>query len=131
MSRKNLSYCVILPVTDETVSLKKTIEIIINENFDFVKEIIIVSSKIITTPDALKCIHEQINKHKNIVKHHIQNKPYIGGAIEEGFNLSKCSHTIMMASDLETDPKDVKKMISLSIKNPGSLITANRWLKKR
>ena len=35
----------------------------------------------------------------------------------------------MMASDLETDPNDVKNLINLSKLNPSSIITANRWIK--
>ena len=40
------------------------------------------------------------------------------------------SHFILMASDLETNPKDVKKLINYSKKNPKKIITENRWLKK-
>ena len=129
MSREKQSYCIILPVTDETISLKKTIEIILKNNKKYIKEIIIVSSKIVTTKAALKVIISEKLMHKNIIKHHIQQKPFIGGAIEEGFNLSSSTHTIMMASDLETDPYDISKMISISLLNPNAIITANRWLK--
>ncbi len=35
----------------------------------------------------------------------------------------------MMASDLETDPNDVKKLIAGAEKNPAAIIAASRWLK--
>ena len=35
----------------------------------------------------------------------------------------------MMASDLETDPSDVKNLIAKSIVSPESIITASRWKK--
>ena len=88
MSSENLSYCVILPVTNETISLTNTIEIILNNNKEFIKEIIIVSSAIITTKQSLDVITILLKKYKKIIRHHIQKKPFIGGAIEEAFNLS-------------------------------------------
>ena len=35
-----------------------------------------------------------------------------------------------MASDLETNPHDVKNLIAKSMKNPDKIIVANRWIKK-
>ena len=34
-----------------------------------------------------------------------------------------------MASDLETDPNDVKKLIAGAEKYPAAIIAASRWLK--
>ncbi len=49
--------------------------------------------------------------------------------MREAFELSNGSHTIMMSTDLETDPNVVSKFICLAKKNPASIITASRWLK--
>ena len=42
--------------------------------------------------------------------------------IENGSNL------LMMESDLETNPHEVKLQIDISINNPNSIITASRWI---
>ena len=121
---------VILPVINETFSLQKTVEIIIQNSKEDISEIIIVVSKEKTTHDSLSLINNlQTNKYPNIIKTYFQNLPYIGGAIQKGFAISTGSHIVMMASDLETDPNDVKKLIDLSKLNPSSIITANRWIK--
>ena len=36
-----------------------------------------------------------------------------------------------MASDLETNPHELKKMIKISKKNPDSIISADRWISQK
>ncbi len=125
-----LKVSVILPVINETFSLEKTVEIIIQNSKDDISEIIIVTSKEKTTNDSLKLIkHLETSKYPNLIKTQFQNLPFIGGAIQKGFEMSTGTHIIMMASDLETDPYDVKNLINLSKLSPSSIITANRWIK--
>jgi len=58
-----------------------------------------------------------------------QKLPFLGGAVLEGFERASGSHVIMMASDLETDPHDVKRLINKARANPSAIITASRWRK--
>ena len=127
MSKINVS--VILPVINETFSLEKTISIILSDNKKDILEIIIILSKIKTTKNALKKAEALKDKFQDVIKVYFQELPFLGGAVQKGFQLSKGTHVIMMASDLETDPNDVKKLIDLSKLNPSSIITANRWIK--
>ena len=121
---------VILPVINETFSLEKTVDVILNSSKSDILEIIIVVSKKKTTSKSLKLINYlEKNKYPNVIKSHFQDLPFIGGAIQKGFQISLGTHILMMASDLETDPNDVKKLIDLSKLNPSSIITANRWIK--
>ena len=121
---------VILPVINETFSLQKTVEIIIENSKEDISEIIIVASKEKTIDDSFRLINHLENiKYPNLIKTHYQTLPFIGGAIQKGFEVSEGTHIIMMASDLETDPNDVKNLINLSKLNPSSIITANRWIK--
>lgn len=47
----------------------------------------------------------------------------------EGFKFAKGTHVLMIASDLETHPREVKKMIKKLLKNKNLIIGASRWLK--
>tara|TARA_B100000963_G_C22611525_1_gene665110 strand:+ start:499 stop:1218 length:720 start_codon:yes stop_codon:yes gene_type:complete len=126
----NFKVSVILPVINETFSLEKTIEIIIKNSKEDISEIIIIVSKNKTTQNSLKLIKNlEKNQYPNLIKTHFQDLPFLGGAIQKGFQISKGTHIIMMASDLETDPNDVKNLIKLSKLHPSSIITANRWIK--
>ncbi len=126
----NFKVSVILPVINETFSLEKTIDIIIKNSSHDISEIIIIVSKEKTSMRSITLTNYlETKKYPDLIKTHYQNLPFLGGAIQKGFEVSTGSHIIMMASDLETDPNDVKKLINLSKQNPTSIITANRWIK--
>ncbi len=122
------SVTVLLPVINETLSLKKTIEIIEESSSVAVKEyVMIVCQK--TTKESLEiCRSYVVCDPRRYIIHH-QKLPFLGGAIREAFDLSQGSHVIMMASDLETNPEDVVHFINHAKSNPHSIITASRWLK--
>ena len=120
---------VILPVVNETYSLRKTIEIIENDCRQDVREyLIVVCSR--TTPESLAICEEYCAKEPARFVLHFQKLPFLGGAIREAFDLARGSHVLMMASDLETDPNDVRQFIAMAGKEPGAVITASRWNRK-
>ena len=61
---------------------------------------------------------------------HHQTLPFLGGALRNAFDLARGSHVVMMASDLETDPNDLKALVAESEKNPSAIIATSRWLRK-
>ncbi len=121
------SATVILPVLNETYSLTETVEIIVREAGDKVREFLIVVSRR-TTPAALAAVEEVRRRLGERVVVHRQQLPFLGGALREAFDLARGSHLVMMASDLETDPHDVKTLIAQAEKNPSAIIAASRWL---
>ncbi len=127
---KKQKFDIFLPVIDETFSLVKTIEIIEKYNSRFISQYIIVISKTKTTIASKITTKKLKKKYKKKLRIVYQKEKYIGGALKEVIKIIKSSHFILMASDLETNPKDVKKLINKSIKNPEKIIVANRWLRK-
>ena len=118
---------IILPVINETFSLKKTVEIIEKTcNSDDIKEfLIVVCNK--TTLESIDVCNQLTAKLGIKSTLYYQNLPFIGGAMREAFDLAKGSHTIMMSTDLETDPNVVQNFIQLAKENPNFIITASRW----
>jgi hypothetical protein len=121
------SVTIVLPVVNETVSLKQTVEIILRDvPRENIREFLIITCKK-TTAEA-RAAATQLQKDLGaLVVVHEQELPFLGGAMREAFNLARGSHVIMMATDLETDPKDVAVLIAEAQKNPASIITASRW----
>ncbi len=119
---------VILPVMNETYSLRQTVEIIENDCGNDVKEYLIIVCER-TKPESLAVCEEIKSRLGEKVKIHFQKMPFIGGAIREAFDLATGSHTILMASDLETPPEVVKTMIALAKEQPERIVTASRWIK--
>jgi glycosyltransferase involved in cell wall biosynthesis len=123
------NYEVILPVMDETTSLKKTVDDVLkNCGEDISRILIIVSPR--TTQDSLVCIEELVKNYSGRIESILQQSPGLGGAIQDGFDYSISEFIIMMASDLETDPIYLPEMIRLSKNTPSSIVTGNRWLNR-
>lgn len=121
------SATIILPVVNETTSLKQTVDVILRDvKREEIKEFLIVTCKK-TTGEARGVIAGLQKDLGGLVATHEQILPFLGGAMREAFNLARGSHVIMMASDLETDPKDVAVLIAEARKNPSAIITASRW----
>lgn len=130
LNKKNFKFDVFLPVIDETISLIKTVEIIEKTSSKYISKYLIVVSKKLTTKNSFDTIIFLKKKYKKKIKLIYQKEKYIGGALKSAIENIKSSHFILMASDLETNPKDVIRMINKSEENPNKIITANRWLKK-
>jgi len=120
------SVSVILPVLDETASLARTVEIILRDVKDRVKELlIVVCGK--TTPEAMATIRRLQEELGDLVVVVHQQLPFLGGALRDAFDVARGSHAIMMASDMETNPSDVKRLIEEAEKMPWGIVTASRW----
>jgi hypothetical protein len=121
------SATIILPVVNETTSLAQTVDIILQEvkRPDIADLLIVTCQK---TTDEARAVAARLQKELGgLVVRHEQTLPFLGGALRESFNLARGSHVIMMASDLETDPRDVAVLIAEARKHPSAIITASRW----
>lgn len=118
---------VIVPVVNETSSLRTTVEVVLDECRPWIREFLIVVCKR-TTPAAMAVVGELQQELGPLVVVHEQQLPFLGGAIREAFDLARGSHVVLMASDLETDPHLVRSMLDEEAKNPAGIVTASRWI---
>ncbi len=121
---------IIIPAVNETVSLRKTVKIILEScKKEDLCEFVIVLGKI-SSEECVKTAKEIEKNYTEIpVKIYYQKKPFIGAAISEAFEFVKGSHVVMMSSDLETPPEAISEFINLSKQYPDKIITASRWIK--
>ncbi|MGC9221578.1 MAG: glycosyltransferase [Solirubrobacteraceae bacterium] len=117
---------VILPVMDETFSLTQTVDIILADASEWVCEFIVVVCER-TTPQAMTTVEDLRERLGDRLVVHVQRLPYLGGAIREAFQIAKGSHVLLMASDLETDPRLVKEMVAAARCAPNAVVTMTRW----
>lgn len=121
---------ILLPAMDETYSLQQTVDIIYQtcNRGDITEYIIILCSR--TTKECRKIAQEIVDRYGKEVNIYIydQIKPFVGGAVSEGFELARGSHVVLMSADLETDPHLVCRFIELSKSDPDKIITASRWI---
>jgi len=122
------SLSIILPVINETISLERTIEIVLRDAREVIAEIIIVICQK-TTPQAVAVIDSLTKQYPRLIVVHSQSLPFLGGALREAFDLARGSHTALMASDLETNPDELAQMIVAAKSHPDAIIQASRWRK--
>ncbi len=122
------SLTVILPVINETYLLQQTVDTIMADCAADINEFLVVVCKK-TTPESLRACEELKRKHGNKIKVFEQTLPFLGGAMRDCFDRAAGSHTIMMASDLETPPDKVKDFIAAARRQPGRIITGSRWIR--
>lgn len=122
------SASIILPVVNETISLERTVEIILRDARDRICEILIVICAR-TTPESRSTIHELVGRYPHLIVVHSQKLPFLGGALREAFDLARGSHTVLMASDLETNPDELGQLIAEAELHPKAIIQASRWRK--
>ena len=125
MTKTKYSISIILPILNEINSLKKTL-IILNK-IKMEKEYIIIFSKKLTNKNVCNQIFNLKKKYKNL-KYFPQKKPFVGGAIDLGITKASKNHIAIMASDLETNPLELNKMIKISSKNLDCIVSADRWI---
>lgn len=118
---------VLLPVMNETFSLRETVaRLEACCGSDIQEFLLLVAPK--TAPESLRVCEELVRERAGRMRLHQQVLPFLGGAIREGFGLAQGTHVVMMASDLETEPEAVARMIQLAKNDPALLITASRWV---
>ncbi len=118
---------VLLPVMNETYSLVQTVDTILGSSKKDVREILVVVADK-TTPESLAEVEKLRARLGDLIAVHKQTLPFLGGAMREAFDLARGSHTLMMASDLETDPALVPKLIEAARANPDAIATVSRWV---
>jgi hypothetical protein len=92
-----------------------------------IREMIIVVCKK-TIPESMAVIQKLQEQHGDFIVVLDQKLPFLGGALRDAFDICRGSHLIMMASDLETDPKYVGALVEAASKNPDSIVATSRWL---
>ena len=120
------SATVILPVLNETYSLRSTVEILQENDSGLISRfLVVVSPK--TSPESNEVIAELRETSRIPLDVLVQTRPFLGGAMQDAFEALTTSHAVMMASDLETNPRDAAAMLELAKAHPQMIITASRW----
>jgi glycosyltransferase involved in cell wall biosynthesis len=119
---------VLVPALNEVISLQSTVDILLHHNnSDILEVLIIVCAR--TNPETRIMSLHLSSLYPNIVKIVEQSLLGLGDAFRTGILSAKGKYIVTMFSDLESDPKELPKMIAMAKENPGTIISASRWLK--
>ena len=118
---------VIVTATDEANDLKQTVEILLQHKEDL-GEIVIVRPDW-AAPECVEATKELTERYPDLVRELIQSRPYVGGAIRDGFDDAKCSHLLFLPADLAISLDAVGPMIELEKQFPDGIVKTSRWKK--
>lgn len=121
---------ILVGTTNENKSLITTVDTIMNTcDCADIDKILLVKSR-----DASAECNEAITfleeKYLGKVFGLEQTRPYVGGAIRDGFDAVESSHTMLLPSDLAIDLDCVPSMIEAVKGNPDVISKTSRWLTK-
>jgi len=125
LSDINLS--IVVTVYGETFSVRETIERLLKQNRDYIKEIIIVISPRSSKESFGIC--EGLVQKYYLVKIHVQkNNPGAGFAYREGMEMALGNYVTLMSGDLETEPEAVGRMVKKIEETGCDAVMTSRWL---
>ena len=119
------SVSIILPATDEVRSLAKTVEQIKKLLPNWTLQLIVVTHPQLTSPECIEAIHELQKKFQG-VETFMQQKPGIGGAMQDAFERCTKQYTAIMSSDLETDPATLPALL-MALERGADVVATTRW----
>lgn len=124
------SVTIIIGTTNEKESLIKTVDIIMDTcDHSDIDKILLVKSKD-ASDDCNAATDLLEKKYKGKVFSLVQTRPFVGGAIRDGFDAAESSHIMLLPSDLAISLDCVPKMINMVKENPDVIAKTSRWLKK-
>lgn len=124
------SVTIIIGTTNEKDSLICTVDTIMETcRWEDIHKILLVKSKD-ASADCNFAISFLENKYQGKVFGLEQTRPFVGGAIRDGFDAVTSSHTMLLPSDLGVSLECVSQMIEQCKKNPEVISKTSRWLKK-
>lgn len=129
---RDLRVSIIMPVMDETESLRETVRILLEEDASHISEILCVVSRF-STRESLAVCQELVARWPGLVRVRQQERPYLGGALQDAFAWAEAPYVLLMASDLETDPHTVKLLIAEAQAGEDGtgwdIVATTRWCK--
>ncbi len=124
---KEMRISFILPVVDEVEALKETVIIILELVGEYVCEILIITGRI-TTKNSLETIRQLEIENKGVIRVLQQEMQGLGGAMRKALDEVAGTYVMLMASDLETDPKLIMEFIRRMERGDCDIVAASRWL---
>lgn len=124
----SLKITFILPVLNETYSLKQTVDMIFELSEKDLHEILIVIADR-TTEESLTIVKKIKKEHVDHVRVYKQELPFLGGAMQGAFTEASGDHIMLMSSDLETDPAFIPAFIKTMNEGNWDIVAGSRWLK--
>ena len=124
--KQNLAVTFVLPLLNETTSLRATVEAITSLAGEQLCEVLIVTSPR-STAESLAIAGQLQQQRPALLRLYAQRLPGLGGALQEAFAEARGAHLMLMASDLETDPQAIPLFLQRMQQGDCDIVAGSRW----
>lgn len=122
------SITVLIGVTNETESLKKTVFKIFELcNAQDIEKVYLVRSKS-ASESSIKTISYLESCFLGKVEGFVQSKPHVGGALQDSFALVQSTHMMLLPADLAIELSVLPRLIEKAKQHSNSIVKVSRWL---
>lgn len=132
MTRKStplstIKLSIVVTVFSETFSIDETLNILLGQDRNYIKEIILLASPR-ASEEAFTICNRWVAKEPRVRLVVQKNNPGIGWAYREGMLAATGNYVALMAGDLETEPAAVDRMVEKIVETGCDGVIASRWL---
>lgn len=119
---------IVIPVYNEQDTIAKVLQKLLDVSFGlWTKEIIVIND--CSTDDTAKIVRKYKTRSEIKTVTHDKNKGK-GAAIRSGLELTTGDYIIIQDADLEYNPNDISKLVSMAKLHPNAAIFGSRFLAK-
>ena len=123
------SLTVVVGANDERKSLIATVDSVMNHCAADIDKILLVRPASVSD-ECTEAIRTLECKYPEVVEGFVQKRPYVGGAIRDGFDVAESSHIMLLPGDMAISLDVVPVMIDGVKREPDMIHKVSRWLSK-
>lgn len=125
------SVTIVISATDETISLKKTVNYIFDTcSVKDVGCILIVVPETVTD-ECSEIIKELYDDNPDVIKILVQSRADIGGALQDAVDYTETSHIMFFSADIPVELEVIPTFIKKAKEEPEHIWKVSRWLRKK
>ena len=121
------SLTVVVGANDERKAMIETVDAIMATNAADIETILLVRP-VEVSEECRKAISFLEHKYSRTVIDFIQTRPFIGGAIRDGFDAANTSHIMLLPGDMAISLDAIPKLIEGIKQAPEEIYKISRWL---
>ncbi len=123
------SLTVVVGANDEKQSLIRTVDTVMRTSAADMEKILLVRPAKVSD-ECLAAINELERKYPGIAVDFVQTRPFVGGAIRDGFDSAETSHILLLPGDMAIGLDVIPAMIEGVKKEPDTIFKISRWIDK-
>ena len=123
------SVTVVVGANDERSTLVDTVDAVMKSSGEDIEKILLVRPAKVSD-ECLEIIARLEKEYPGRVEGFVQTRPFVGGAIRDGFDTARSTHIMLLPGDMAIGLDSVPEMIDGAKREPDVIFKVSRWINK-